>query len=239
MGEAFGNLRGAVRNRHMAAEPIDPGIDYPCYKSLDDYIDVERLRALDADISNRVGRFADRAIRFNTGAYKRSLLSRRYPGSRIIRLTVPRSDDYRHIAAPYYWEPAPYAGEFAPLMEFIASLPFAATGRAIIMCDARGRRVPAHRDHTRTDWCQEFIWFRPNLDKRLFLTGAGGRRRCYVESHSAWFDTVNQFHGSDPSGGPVVSLRVDGVFSDAPRAEIPEPGRNVASTAALWACSSR
>src|SRR3712207_8126464 len=25
--------------------------------------------------------------------------------------------------------------------------------------------------------------------------------KLYVASHSAWFDTVNQFHGADPSGG--------------------------------------
>jgi len=56
---------------------------------------------------------------------------------------------------------------FALLMEFIATLPFASTARALIIFDAETRAVPAHRDHHDTDRCHEFIWFRTNLDKRF------------------------------------------------------------------------
>jgi hypothetical protein len=59
--------------------------------------------------------------------------------------------------------------------------------------------------------------------------------RCYVASHSAWFDTVNQFHGADASGGLSFSIRVDGVFNDAFRSRIPFPNCNRAAAPALWA----
>jgi hypothetical protein len=60
--------------------------------------------------------------------------------------------------------------------------------------------------------------------------------KLYVRSYSAWFDTVNQFHGTDAAPGLCFSIRVDGVFSDALRERIPDPGRNRASTPAFWAC---
>jgi hypothetical protein len=59
--------------------------------------------------------------------------------------------------------------------------------------------------------------------------------RDYVESYSAWFDTVNQFHGSDAHEGLSFSVRVDGVFADAFRRRIPLPATNRASMPALWA----
>ena len=62
-----------------------------------------------------------------------------------------------------------------------------------------------------------------------------GEKR-YVESYSAWFDSVNQFHGSDARPGLSFSIRVDGVFTDEFRRRIPVPAANPASTPALWAC---
>jgi hypothetical protein len=62
--------------------------------------------------------------------------------------------------------------------------------------------------------------------------------RLYVESYSAWFDTVNQFHGSDAMAGLSFSIRVDGIFTDEFRALIPTPPCNPASTPALWASLS-
>jgi hypothetical protein len=61
--------------------------------------------------------------------------------------------------------------------------------------------------------------------------------RSYVQSHAAWFDTVNQYHGADASsGGLSFSIRVDGVFSDEFRSRIPFPKENRSAAAALWAC---
>jgi hypothetical protein len=58
----------------------------------------------------------------------------------------------------------------------------------------------------------------------------------YVESYSAWFDSVNQFHGVDAAEGLSFSFRIDGVFTDEFKAKIPKPEFNQASTPALWAC---
>jgi hypothetical protein len=60
----------------------------------------------------------------------------------------------------------------------------------------------------------------------------------YVESYSAWFDTVNQFHGTDAGTGLTFSIRVDGTFTDEFRKRIPTPAQNLASTPALWASLS-
>jgi hypothetical protein len=59
--------------------------------------------------------------------------------------------------------------------------------------------------------------------------------KLYVSSHAAWFDTVNQFHGADATGGFSFSIRVDGVFSDELRSQIPFPETNRAAAPALWA----
>lgn len=59
--------------------------------------------------------------------------------------------------------------------------------------------------------------------------------KLYVDSFSAWFDTVNQYHGSDPADGLTFSIRVDGRFTDEFAAKIPRPGNNAASTPSYWA----
>ena len=60
----------------------------------------------------------------------------------------------------------------------------------------------------------------------------------YVESYSAWFDSVNQYHGSDAVEGLSFSVRVDGIFTNDFRKLIPQPEFNAASTPALWASLS-
>jgi hypothetical protein len=40
------------------------------------------------------------------------------------------------------WRPTPAADEFRPLMDLIATLPFAETARIMIMCDDTGRGGP-------------------------------------------------------------------------------------------------
>jgi hypothetical protein len=120
-------------------------------------------------------------------------------------------------------------------MEFIATLPFKATARMLIMYDEGGRAVSAHRDHDSADLCHEFIWFRTNLDKPFYMLDPSTGRRLNVAGHSAWFDTVNQFHGADATGALSFSIRVDGVFSDEFRAGIPFPEINRSSAPSVWA----
>jgi hypothetical protein len=108
----------------------------------------------------------------------------------------------------------------------------------LIMYDDAGREVPAHRDHTSTDVCHDFIWFRTNMKKPFFMFNHETGEKLYVESYSAWFDTVNQFHGSDAAEGLSFSIRVDGTFTDEFKRLIPKPEYNPASTPAFWACAS-
>jgi hypothetical protein len=200
---------------------------------------VARLRALGGGRRLRVadGLASEPGLgRFNTGACKKRLLDSRRPGSRFIHLSkCDAGDDYFLIGAPERWGPSRFTAQFGPLMQFIATLPFAATSRILIMADARGRRVPAHRDHASTELLHEFIWFRTNLDKPFYVADAKTGAREYVRSYSAWFDTVNQYHGADATDSFTFSVRVDGAFSDSFRAQIPRPPCNLASTPSLWA----
>ena len=147
-----------------------------------------------------------------------------------------RPFNYYDLDQPQLWRRTGAAQEFSLLMDFIETLPFKATGRMLIMYDSAPRPVPAHRDHLSTDICHEFVWFRTNLDKPFYVLNHETDEKLYVRSYSAWFDTVNQFHGSDAKEGISFSVRVDGNFTEEFRKNIPTPAHNSASTAALWAC---
>jgi hypothetical protein len=143
-------------------------------------------------------------------------------------------DDYYDLDRCEQWRPSGDAAEFSELMDFIATLPFAATGRMLIMYDPAGRPVTAHRDHDSQDLCHEFVWLRTNLDKPFFLLNPETGEKSYVRGHSAWFDTVNQYHGADGTGGLSWSIRIDGRFTDAFRAQMPDASASRANAAALW-----
>jgi len=213
-------------------------IKYPSYKSFDEFIDVEWLKSLDGYVTERIERrlAQQNDIQFYTGPFRLESKAADRPGSKMIYLSQPIGpDDYYNLDNPDQWEPAAGAAEFPELMEFIATLPFAATGRMLIMYDAEGRAVTAHRDHVSYDLCHEFIWFRTNLRKPFYMLNENTGEKQYVESYSAWFDTVNQFHGGDETGELAFSIRVDGKFSDEFRAQIPVPESNRASMPSLWA----
>ena len=211
---------------------------YPSYKDLDPYIDVERLTALNGFITERLRRRLAAAgdRRFYTGPFLLNSDALDRPGLRMVELAQSRAEEnYYDLDRTELWEPTAEAQEFAPLMDFIATLPFAATGRMLIMYDPEGRDVSAHKDHDSAELCHEFIWFRTNLSKPFYMLDPSTGERAYVAGHAAWFDTVNQFHGADASGGLSFSIRVDGVFSDAFRKHIPFPATNRAAAPSLWA----
>jgi hypothetical protein len=221
---------------------MDPSISYPSYKSFDDFIDVERLKSLDGYIVERIRQRikAQTDIQFYTGPYRLEDSLPDRPGSRMIYLAESKMpDSYFDLNNTELWQPTPASSEFSLLMDFIATLPFKATGRMLIMYDDVQRPVPAHRDHAEADVCHEFVWFRTNLRKPFYVLNHETGEKLYVRSHSAWFDTVNQFHGSDPCEGLTFSIRVDGIFTDEFRRRIPAPASNLASTPALWAATSR
>ena len=239
--EIRNGVRGHLINRRHEEVDVEPRITYPCYKSLDEYIDVERLKSLDGYLKKKVESHLNsgQCTEFHTGLLKQKLLARARPGSKLIPLTIERGPHkYLHLDKPDLWEPSEYASDFADLMDFIDTLPFKATARMIIMADDKGRAVTAHRDHANTDVRHEFVWFRTNLEKPFSLQDIKSKKKVDVKSYSAWFDTVNQFHGSDSTGQLAISIRVDGIFSDEFRAQMPIPEYNPASTAALWACLS-
>jgi hypothetical protein len=223
------------------AAEVDPRITYPCYKSFDEFIDVDWLKSLDGYVTERVRRHAETrtGIRFYTGPHRLRETDDDLPGSRMIYLArSSRPDSYYDLDRTGLWRPTEACDEFAELMRFIATLPFEATGRMLIMYDDAPRPVPAHRDHDAADVCHEFVWFRTNLGKPFYMLNPETGERRHVDSYSAWFDTVNQYHGGDPRDGLSFSIRVDGRFTDEFRSRIPRPARNAASTPALWACLS-
>jgi hypothetical protein len=211
---------------------------YPSYKDLDGFIDTGWLKSLDRYVAERIERrlASARDLAFYTGPFLLNEKTPALPGSRLVYLSRPRApENYYDLDKPELWERGEEADEFAELMAFIATLPFRKTGRMIIMYDDSGRAVTAHRDHDSSELCHEFIWFRTSFRKPFYLLEPESDEKLYVRSHSAWFDTVNQYHGADASGGLSFSIRVDGIFTDEFRAQIPFPETMRSSAPALWA----
>jgi hypothetical protein len=211
---------------------------FPSYVDLDPFIDVERLKSLDRYLRERIEArlAAERDLKFYTGPFVLESEAATLPGSQLVYLARSvEPENYYDLDRTELWQTSPDAEEFSELMDFIATLPFEKTGRMIIMYDPIGRAVTAHRDHDSEDLCHEFVWFRTNLDKPFYLLEPDSGEKCYVTGHSAWFDTVNQFHGADATGELAWSIRVDGRFSEAFRAMIPEAEGQSSLRPALWA----
>jgi len=222
--------------------PVDSRITYPVYKSLDRYIDVDRLRSLNDDLENRIREFiAENSGDFFVNLYRWDEQTPYAPGVREIWLSRPRSgldDTYLdQIDGSDIWEASEAVNQFPELMDFIEGLPFQRKGRMLIIYDNEARVVPAHRDHLDPNVCNEFIWMRTNFKKPFYVLDPETDIKKYVESYSAWFDAVNQYHGSDAAEGLSFSIRIDGRFTDEFRSQIPVPSVNPASTPALWACT--
>jgi len=214
-------------------------IRYPSYISLDRFIDVERLKSLDGYITQRLEKHLNshNDLQFYTGPYRLQENVPDRPGSRMIYLAESsQPDSYFDLNKSELWHATEATSEFSLLMDFIATLPFKSTGRMLIMYDNVNRPVSAHRDHVAADICHEFVWFRTNLKKPFYLLNPTTNEKTYVESYSAWFDTVNPFHGSDAGDGLTFSIRVDGIFTDDFKKQIPVAGPdNIAATPSLWA----
>jgi hypothetical protein len=223
----------------MTRRPVDPGVTYPCYKPFDEFIDVERLKALDGYVAERIRRHvARRKEDYFLNLHRLDAAAPETPGSREVWLTRTRPGvpyNYLDLDRTELWAPTPEAEEFSGLMDFIRTLPFEETGRILVIYDDAGTAVPAHRDHLDTDICHEFVWFRTSLRKPFYVLNHETGEKLYVRSYSAWFDTVNQFHGADACEGLAFSVRVDGRFSEEFRQRIPRPSVNPASAPALWA----
>ena len=231
------NLSTAGSTEQLA--PVEPIVRYPSYRSFDEFIDVERLRSLDSYIREKIKRriLENDDPKFYTGPYTVREETAGRPGSRMIYLAESEMpDSYFDLDKTELWHRSEAADEFTLLMDFIGTLPFKATGRILIMYDDQPREVPAHRDHTETEVLHDFIWFRTNLTKPFYMLNILTGEKQMVESYSAWFDTVNQFHGSVATDTLAFSIRVDGVFTEEFAKQIPKPKYNLASTPSYWAC---
>lgn len=230
---------GQAENIEIVEKPVDTRIKYPCYKSLDDFIDVEKLKSLDECIAEKLNKRINAQLDYwfmNT--FRLNEDAPEMPGQSVVFLTESvRPFYYYDLDKTELWKQTAAADEFSELMSFIKTLPFKETARIILIYDNVPRSVPAHRDHIETEVCNEFIWFRTNLKKPFYLLNHKTNEKIYVNSHSAWFDTVNQFHGADPCEGLSFSIRVDGQFTDEFKSRIPVPAFNSASAPALWACT--
>jgi hypothetical protein len=217
---------------------VDARIKYPCYKSFDEFVNLEKLLSLNDYITERIERhIQEEKDAFFYNHYRLNSTTPDKPGVREIWLTQTKPGvpyNYQDLNNPGLWQPTAAAEEFSAVMEFVSQLPFKATGRILIIYDNTGAQVPAHRDHLETDICHEFLWFRTNRNKPFYVLNHKTGEKLYVDSYSAWFDSVNQFHGSDAGDGLSFSFRVDGIFSDELRKQIPKPEFNRASMPALW-----
>jgi hypothetical protein len=234
-----GNFGNDILASKIDDAKTDSRIKYPSYKSFDEFFDVERLKSLDQYITNKIKeRIAAKNEEYFLNAYRLEADSPHQPGAREIWLSRPKAVQpsvYDELDNTELWEPTEDAKNFSLLTDFIETLPFKAKGRILIIYDDAPRSVPAHRDHLNTDVCHEFIWFRTKLNKPFYMLNHKTGEKKYVESYSAWFDSVNQYHGVDPYDGFSFSFRVDGVFTDEFRKLIPKPAFNRASTPSLWA----
>ena len=213
-------------------------IAYPSYKSLDPFIDVDQLKSLDEYLTVKIREHIRCGVKdLFLNEHRLDPGTPHEPGVREVWLsrTKPGTPyNYLDLDKAELWEPSEWASQFSLLMDFIETLPFERTGRMLIIYDDKGCEVPAHRDHLEKDVCHEFIWFRTNLRKPFFMYNQETGEKLYVKSHSAWFDTVNQFHGSDAVPGLSFSVRVDGLFNSEFRKNIPILSSNAAATPALW-----
>ncbi len=131
-------MQSILANSKSAAEPAIRA-QYPSYVSLDEFIDLERLRSLDAYLRDRIARriltdaddfFVNQHCLDKTAPYR--------PGVREVWLTrtAPGTPyDYLNINRCELWQRTPDASDFTLLMSFIDDLPFEATGRILLIYD--------------------------------------------------------------------------------------------------------
>src|SRR4028119_306730 len=88
----------------------DPQVAYPCYKSFDEFIDVERLKSLDGYITERIRQHiqAQKDIQFYTGPFRLKDSSPALPGSRMIYLAQSKEpDNYFDLDKTELWQRTP------------------------------------------------------------------------------------------------------------------------------------
>lgn len=109
---------------------------------------------------------------------------------------------------------------FPKLINFVSKLPFEDIGRVLIFINYPNSATPIHRDsEVEKQHREEFIWFRTNLKKRLFIFDVSKEEKHYVDANAAFFNS-NDYHGSEAGNVVHYSVRVDGIFSSQLRQKL-------------------
>lgn len=140
-----------------------------------------------------------------------------YAGGTSILLRHPRSYMMKNYASACF--DTKNIDHFPSLMDFIRDLPFTEVGRVLIFINDHDLITHTHRDTDIFPHRHEFIWFRPNLDKRFFISNEDQTFKSYVTSYSTFFNEQDM-HGTDASSKMCFSLRVDGVFTEQFRKQL-------------------
>jgi hypothetical protein len=137
----------------------------------------------------------------------------------VISIREPKTLGYDGISYAHTTELTSNAQYFPGLLKFIEALPMKEIGRVAIFLSPSNTGGRVHSDgipSQRQRKLHEFIWMRPNLDKRFFIYNSQAARKEHVRSHAAFFNSLDP-HGSDAMPFQTFSLRVDGFFEDSLR----------------------
>src|SRR5687768_6182851 len=134
---ATGKAKNAFYNDYQKFE-VDEGIVYPSYKSFDEFIDLEHLRSLDGFLTERIDAdLESAAASYFCNLHRLEEDTPYQPGVREIWLARTKAGvpvEYADFVDRIeLWEPTERTAEFEPLMEFIATLPFKATARILVI----------------------------------------------------------------------------------------------------------
>ena len=144
------------------------------------------------------------------------LLNRSVSYSTVVSLREITSGGYEGTSFAKNCTTTKNAALFPGLMSFAKKLPLKEIGRLDIFLSHSNIIGHLHSDgipSVRTRLLHEFIWMRPNLDKKFYVYDKDTCVKNHVRSHSAFFNSLDQ-HGSDPTPFTTFSVRVDGVFTD-------------------------
>lgn len=140
-----------------------------------------------------------------------------YTGGTSVMLRHPRSYMVKNYVSGCF--DTKNTEHFPSLMDFIHDLPFSQVGRALIFVNDHDLVTHPHRDTDVFPHRGEFIWFRPNLVKKFFISNEDQTFKSYVTSYSAFFNEQDM-HGTDASPRMCFSLRVDGMFTEQFREQL-------------------
>ena len=176
------------------------------FLNLDKFIDIEKLDKLNKYIKS-LDLVNQKSVSLNT---------RGKEYSRKIVLTDNISNkfnfkQYRKLVFDSkYWKKGIKWQKYRELTKFIEELPFFENiGRATLIFNYPNTPGVEHCDHKFDDIVTEFVWIRPNREKKFYIKN--NDKKYYVNNYCVWFDD-HKTHNYTPVNELVFSIRVDGKF---------------------------